>query len=238
MPQPTLGSLIADVEATAPSHAPLDLLATAAGTAATVNEVTDAMLSHFVDRCRHAGHSWAEIGTALGVTKQAVQKRFTMERVEPAGWERFTPRARRLVEEHAPAAAEELGHAWIGTEHLLLGFYAEPEAVAPKVLTGFGLDRDRVVAAIKARTRSQPSEKGPMTPRAWAALASCTREAVMLGHNYIGTEHQLLGLLSGVGGLAAEVLDEAGVTHDRAREQIVNVLIDMIAKKRDAEPNA
>jgi ATP-dependent Clp protease ATP-binding subunit ClpA len=230
MPTPTLGSLIADVEAAAPTDAPLDLLATAAATVVTINDVTDSVLSHFVDRCRHAGHSWAEIGAALGVTKQAVQKRFTVDRVEPDGWERFTERARRLVQEHAPAAAEELGHAWVGTEHLLLGFYADPAAVAPRVLVGFGLDRDRVVAAITARTKSNPAGRGPLTPRAWAALASCRREAVSLGHNYIGTEHQLLGLLSGVGGLAAEILDEAGITHDRAREKIVELLIQMIAK--------
>jgi ATP-dependent Clp protease ATP-binding subunit ClpA len=227
---PTLQSLIEEVEATSPSPEPLDQLATASATAQTVTELTDSMLSHFVDKCRQGGHSWAEIGSALGVSKQAVQKRFTAERVEPASWDRFTPRARRLVEEHAPAAAEELGHSWIGTEHLLLGFYAEPEAVAPKVLVGFGLERDQVVAAIKARFPSAPSGRGPMTPRAWAALASSAREAVMLGHNYIGTEHQLLGLLGGAGGLAAEILEAAGITHDRAREKIVEMLIGMIAK--------
>src|SRR5262245_17986607 len=169
---PTLGTLIADVEQASPSAAPLDQLATASATAQTVDELTDSMLSHFVDKCRHAGHSWAEIGNALGVSKQAVQKRFTAERAEPAGWERFTPRARRLLEEHAPAAAEELGHGWIGTEHLLLGFYAEPEAIAPKVLVAFGLEREQVVEAIRARFVSAPSGRGPWTPRAWAAIAS------------------------------------------------------------------
>ena len=225
---PTLGALIEEVEQSSPSDAPLDQLATASSTARTVDELTDSMLSHFVDKCRRAGHSWAEIGAALGVTKQAVQKRFTAEREQPAAWERWTPRARRLVEEHAPAAAEELGHSWIGTEHLLLGFYAEPEALAPKVLMQFGLQRDQVVAAIQARFESAPSIRGPLTPRAWAALASATREAVQLGHNYIGTEHQLLGLLSGVGGLGAEILEGAGITHDGARQKIVQMLIDMI----------
>ena len=188
------------------------------------------MLSHYVDQARRAGHSWAEIGGALGVTKQAVQKRFTVERAEPAGWERYTERAKRLVQEHAPAAAASLGHSWIGTEHLLLGFYAEPEALAPRVLEGFGLDREQVVAGINARIDSEWSGKGPLTPRAWAALASSTREAVMLGHNYVGTEHQLLALLSGVGGVAADILEAADITHDRARTKIVELLVAFIAK--------
>src|SRR5262245_22338654 len=228
---PSLASLIAEVEAAAPSPEPLDQLATASATVRSLDDTTDAMLSHFVDRARHAGHSWAEIGSALGVTKQAVQKRFTAERVDPTGWDRFTPRARRLVEVHAPAAAEELGHGWIGTEHLLLGFYAEPEAVAPVVLLDMGLDRGAVVAAITERAPTGPPGRGPLTPRAWAALASCTREALMLGHNYIGTEHQLLALMSGVGGLAAEILENAGITHDAARAKIVQRLIDMIKQQ-------
>jgi ATP-dependent Clp protease ATP-binding subunit ClpA len=231
---PTLAALIEEVEESSPTPDPLDQLATASATARAVDDTTDSMLSHFVDKCRRAGHSWAEIGTALGVTKQAVQKRFTVGQIdaEPAGWDRYTPRARRLVREHAPAASAELGHSWIGTEHLLLGFYAEPDALAPKILLHYGLDRDKVVAGITARSGTGASGLGPLTPRAWAALASCAREAVMLGHNYIGTEHQLLALMSGVGGIAAEILAEAGITHDGAREKVVTMLIDMISKQQ------
>ena len=227
---PSLDELITGVENTAPSAEPLARLETAALHAQRLGELSDAMLSHYVDQARRAGHSWAEIGGALGVTKQAVQKRFTVERAEPTGWERYTERAKRLVQEHAPAAAQSLGHSWIGTEHLLLGFYAEPEALAPRVLEGFGLDREQVVAGINARIDSEWSGKGPLTPRAWAALASSTREAVMLGHNYVGTEHQLLALLSGVGGVAADILEAADITHDRARTKIVELLVAFIAK--------
>ena len=216
---PSLDELITEVRNTAPSAEPLALLETAALHAQRLGELSDAMLSHYVDQARRAGHSWAEIGGALGVTKQAVQKRFTVERAEPAGWGRYTERAKRLVQEHAPAAAESLGHSWIGTEHLLLGFYAEPEALAPRVLVDFGLDREQVVAGIEARVDAAWSGRGPLTPRAWAALASSTREAVMLGHNYVGTEHQLLALLSGVGGVAAEILEAANITHDRGTRQ-------------------
>ena len=163
---PSLDELITEVRNTASSAEPLALLETAALHAQTLGELSDAMLSHYVDQARRAGHSWAEIGGALGVTKQAVQKRFTVERAEPTGWDRYTERAKRLVQEHAPAAAASLGHSWIGTEHLLLGFYAEPEALAPRVLEGFGLDREQVVAGINARIDSEWSGKGPLTPRA------------------------------------------------------------------------
>ena len=166
---PSLDDLITEVQTTAPSDEPLVLLETAALSAQRLGEQSDAMLSHYVDRARRAGHSWAEIGGALGVTKQAVQKRFTGERTEPVGWERYTERARRLVQEHAPAAAASLGHGWIGTEHLLLGFYAEPEALAPRILLEFGLDRDRVIAGIGARIDNVFSGRGPLTPRVGGA---------------------------------------------------------------------
>jgi hypothetical protein len=227
---PTLGSLIEEVEASSPTDEPLDLLETAATTVQSLDDVTDALLSHYVDRCRRAGHSWAEIGVALGVTKQAVQKRFTRERREPAGWDRLTPRAVRLVREHAPAAAAELGHDWIGTEHLLLGFYAEPEALAPTILEELGLDRDRVVAAIDARVERGSGGDAMFTPRAWNAMQNCVPEALALGHNYIGTEHQLLALMGGVGGYAAEILAEAGIERDVVRARVIAFLASFVPK--------
>jgi ATP-dependent Clp protease ATP-binding subunit ClpA len=234
---PTLGSLIEEVESAAPSHEPLDLLATASATVQTINELTDSVLSHFVDRCRRAGHSWAEIGTALGVTKQAVQKRFTSEPSPPPSWDRFTPRAVRVIEQHAPAAATELGHNYIGTEHLLLGLHGEPEGIAARILVSLGLDRPRVVSAIEARVErasNAPDPNGPggFTPRAWAAIASCVHEALMMGHNYIGTEHQLLALMGGVGGMGAEILADAGIERDKVRAEVVKRLAGVIVQKK------
>ena len=224
---PNLSSLIEEVEATAPSPAPLDLLATASSSAAEMNDLTDAMLSHFVDRCRHAGHSWAEIGTALGVTKQAVQKRFNRPAM-PEMWHQVTPRARRVVEVHAPAAALELGHNYVGSEHLLLGLYGEPEGIAAKILVEFGMTRERVVAAISENAPPSPNADGavPFTPVAWVALTNSATEAIKLGHNYVGTEHFLLSLLSGtgVGGLAAEILQTGGVTYEAAVARVVQML--------------
>ena len=196
---PSLAALIEEVEHASPSPEPLALLETASASVRNLDDLTDSMLSHFVDKCRRSGHSWAEIGAALGVTKQAVQKRFTTEMINPEGWERFTERARRLVTEHAPAAAESLGHNWVGTEHLLLGFYAEPEALAPRVLEAFGLDREKVVAGDRRphRTRRVVRREGPVhAARVGGARRRARAKPSMLGHNYVGTEHQLLALLT------------------------------------------
>src|SRR3954471_15618505 len=113
-PAPTLQELIEVVERDAPSAELLDLLANASSTVAELEEVGDAVLGHFVDRCRRGGHSWTEISGALGVTKQAAHKRFSFP--SPT-LERFTDRARRAVDA-ASGSALGLGHNFVGTEHL------------------------------------------------------------------------------------------------------------------------
>lgn len=224
MPQ-TLSSLIQDVEEHAPSNEPLDLLATAASTVEEVNDTADALLSHFVDRTRRAGHSWTEIGKALGVTKQAVQKRFTgEEKREPRGWERFTSRARAVASTHAFAASDELGNNYVGTEHLLLAMWGEPEGIAAKVLTHSGLTRDQAIAAIDALIPRGSQGRGGYTPRAWVAIENATKVADDMDHNYVGTEHLLLSLLSGVGGVAEHVLTENGQGLDVLRAAIAREL--------------
>jgi hypothetical protein len=208
----TLSSLIDDVEVQAPSRRPLDRLATAATTVEDVTAMADALLSHFVDRARRAGHSWTEIGTALGVSKQAVQKRFTAEHREPCGWELFTEKARNVVLTHAPAVATELGHNYVGTEHLLAAMWGEPEGVAAKVLTSAKVRRQDVMAAIDARVERGHQGRGGYTPRAWVALENGSRISVGLRHTYVGTEHLLLSLVTGIGGMADEILAERGIT--------------------------
>jgi Clp amino terminal domain, pathogenicity island component len=220
----TLSSLIQEVESRSPSPAPLDLLATASSTVEQVGDTTDALLSHFVDRSRRSGHSWTEIGAALGVTKQAVQKRFTGERAEPRDWERFTPRARSVVETHACAVASELGHNYIGTEHLLAGMWGEPEGIGTRALDATGLTRAAIVVAIDARVARGQQGRGGYTPRAWVAIENSSRIAQELGHNFVGTEHLLLSLMSGVGGMAVEILTEKGVAVEDVRSRILDVL--------------
>lgn len=221
----TLSALIEDVEERSPTREPLDLLATAAATVEEVTDAADALLSHFVDRTRRAGHSWTEIGGALGVTKQAVQKRFTgEEKRNPRGWERFTDRARAVASKHAFVAAEELGNNYVGTEHLLLALWGEPEGIAAKALVDAGLTRDKVAEAIDARVPRGTQGRGGFTPRAWVAIENSSKEALGLGHNYVGTEHLLLSLMTGVGGVADDILHEQNVTIDKVRTFILDEL--------------
>src|SRR5215471_3231757 len=131
-PPPTLQELIDTVRRDAGTDDPIGQLAIAAVTASDLEQTTDALLGHFVDRCRRTGRSWSEISAALGVTKQAVHKRFAIPLAErltastdKPTFERFTPRARNvLVAANAEAIAS--GHREIQTEHVLLGLYTEP----------------------------------------------------------------------------------------------------------------
>jgi len=228
----TLSALIEDVEVRSPSREPLDLLATAAATVEEVTDAADALLSHFVDRTRRAGHSWTEIGSALGVTKQAVQKRFTgEEKREPRGWDRFTDRARNVASKHAFAAAEDLGHNYVGTEHLLAAMWGEPEGIAAKVLSAAGVTRDNVIAAIDARVARGTQGRGGFTPRAWVAIENSSKVALELGHNYVGTEHLLLSLMTGVGGMAEQILRAQSVSVDTIRDLVVKELTGYTKKK-------
>lgn len=209
----TLGNLIDDVEAKAGSQVPIVQLATAASTVVELNDLTDSLLSHFVDKARRNGHSWAEIGEALGVTRQAVQKRFTADPGQPRGFEQFTDKARLVVFTHAQAASLELKNNYVGTEHLLLAFYAE-DCLARTALKNKKVKRDELVAAMSAMGLTDVTGQGGYTPRAWSAIEGCLKIALELGTNYIGTEHLLISLLSGVGGVAETLLLERGVTRD------------------------
>src|SRR5690349_1686763 len=129
-PGPMLQELIAAVEADAGGGDDLARLGTAARVAADLEDVADGTLTHFVDQCRRNGRSWAEISRALGVTKQAVHKRFS----STPTLERFTLRAKGALT-GAADSARRLGHNYVGTEHVLLGLFAEPDGIAAKVLT-------------------------------------------------------------------------------------------------------
>jgi len=230
-PAPTLQELIDTVERDAPSKDVLDLLTTASSTVAQLEEVGDSVLGHFVDRCRRAGHSWTEISSALGVSKQAAHKRFSY--AAPT-LQRFTPRARSAVDA-AGRAARELGHNFVGTEHLLLGIFAEPEALAARALTEAGVDRAMVEAKVlDAIPRgSEPLLENPLyTPRASLALQAALEEALRLGHNYIGTEHVLLGVLRDRDGVGARVLADLEVSPERLRTRLVDMVNAVAAARR------
>jgi ATP-dependent Clp protease ATP-binding subunit ClpA len=261
-PPPTLQQLIDTVRQDAGTDDPIGQLAVASATASDLEQTTDALLGHFVDRCRRAGRSWSEISAALGVSKQAVHKRFAgplAERLTAMTgrptFERFTQRARSALVA-ADAAAEASGSAVIGTEHLLLGLYAEPDGIAARALLGMQVGREQVEAALRkpwpraaaddesasaggsgspvtgdqrgrpelAQPGDQPTARRPMSPRARAVLVSALAVALELGHNYIGTEHILLGLYREPDSVAAQVLTEVGPEPAEAEARVVELL--------------
>jgi hypothetical protein len=224
-PGPTLQELIATVEADAGSADDLARLGIAARVAAEIEEVADGTLTHFVEVCRRNGRSWADISRALGVTKQAVHKRFSATFSATASFERFTPRAKGALD-GATAAARRLGHSYVGTEHVLLGLFAEPESIAAKALTEAGLTAESVEAAIVAITPrgNATVESPPFTPRTASCLEKALAAALELGHNYIGTEHILLGLFTDPDGFAARLMHDADVSHDAIRARIIEML--------------
>jgi hypothetical protein len=185
---------------------PLDQLTDAMIAADHLGDVADHLIGHFVDQARRSGASWTEIGQAMGVTKQAARKRFqpkdlgSPSDLDPAqGFGRFTPRARNVVmvaHEEAKAA----GNHEVGPAHLVLGLLRDPGAVAGTVIVeqGVSLDdvRRRATAALPARVEGATvPEVVPYDLEARKTLELTFREALRLGHNYIGTEHILLALL-------------------------------------------
>jgi ATP-dependent Clp protease ATP-binding subunit ClpC len=141
-------------------------------------------------------------------------------------FERFTDRARRVVV-LAQEEARSLDHPYIGTEHLLLGLIAQGEGVALHALRDLGVEPDQlrndVVIAV-GRGEGTPVGHVSFTPRAKQTLELALREALQLGHRYIGTEHLLLGLLREGEGTAVQVLQAAGVDPDRLRQAVVRRL--------------
>jgi ATP-dependent Clp protease ATP-binding subunit ClpC len=141
-------------------------------------------------------------------------------------FERFTDRARRVVV-YAQQEAQMLNHNYIGTEHILLGLIHEGEGVAAKALESMAISLEAVrrqVEEIIGQGQDAPIGHIPFTPRAKKVLELSLREALQLKHNYIGTEHILLGLLREGEGVAAQVLQKLGADLNRVRQQVIQLL--------------
>jgi ATP-dependent Clp protease ATP-binding subunit ClpC len=141
-------------------------------------------------------------------------------------FERFTDRARRVVV-LAQEEARLLNHNYIGTEHVLLGLVREGEGVAGQALTSMGIGPDAVrgqVEKIIGQGQAAPTGHIPFTPRAKKVLELSLRESLQLGHNYIGTEHILLGLVREGEGVAAQVLQQLGADLNRVRQAVIRLL--------------
>jgi ATP-dependent Clp protease ATP-binding subunit ClpA len=140
-------------------------------------------------------------------------------------FERFTERARRVVV-FAQEEARDLNHNYIGTEHLLLGLMRDADSVAARALRELDIGQDAVreqVTEIIGRGKRPPSGHIPFTPRAKKVLELSLRDALQLNHNYIGTEHILLGLVGEGEGVAAQVLVKLGGSLSRVRDKVIEL---------------
>jgi len=153
-------------------------------------------------------------------------------------FERFTDRARRVVV-LAQEEARLLNHNYIGTEHILLGLLHEAEGIAAQVLVSLGISLDACrlrVEEIIGRGTDAPGGSIPFTPRAKKVLELSLREALQLGHNYIGTEHLLIGLLREGEGVAAQVLVKLGLDLTTVREQVLAQVSGREGQRGEVEP--
>ena len=215
----------------------LDQLSDAVIAADHLGDVADHLIGHFVDQARRSGASWSDIGRSMGVTKQAAQKRFVARApgeasdLDPGqGFSRFTVRARNVVMA-AQNEARAAGNDEICPEHLVLGLLAEPEALAAQAIVAQGVPLD---AVRQAATSALPAAAGavpeliPYDARARKALELTFREALRMGHNYVGTEHLLLALLELEYG--AGVLTGLGIDKAAADAQLAAALVALQAR--------
>ncbi|MEU8547604.1 Clp protease N-terminal domain-containing protein [Streptomyces roseoverticillatus] len=218
----TLSDLVNRVTRLHPDGDALVHLSDAVVMSELIGDVADQLVGYFVDAARKSGVTWAEIGSAMGVTRQAAQKRFVHKAaaagmlavgaLDPATFDRFTPRARAVItasQEEARAA----GHDYLGTEHLVLGLLSQPAGLAAKFLlekTTPEQLRAAMEEVLGPRGDNAP-EHIPYTPRGKKSVELSLLEAQRLGHQYVGTEHLLLGVLAEQHGVGAKVLLGLGV---------------------------
>ena len=243
-PTPELQDLIQSVRDESAGGNLLAQLTKASEYAGSLNDLGDRLLDHFVQECRAAGISWAELSTALGVSKQAAHKRFTGagagSAVGSGAFQRFTDRARLVVVE-AQEQARGLGHPNIEPEHLLLALFAPERSIGAVALARLNVTYDQVREQIVARTpRTDDARVGhiPFGESAKAVLKAALEEALALGHNYIGTEHLLLALHREESGAAAQILTELGADDAAVRTAVAAELLEYVRAKARQDPTA
>ena len=251
-----LDNLIAYVKTLHPEGGPLENVSDAFAVSARLDEQSDALLGYFVDQARRAGQSWSQIGAAMGVSKQAAQKRFVpgqesillreigASQIGRKPFSRFTDRAIRVLFAADRLAAAGPGaetpegaeHLPIGAAQLSAAFLSEPEGLAAKAIGKAGLTPEQVYAVVGVGPAPQlPNQDRELATElafddsAKATFREALKWALRMGHNYIGTEHLLLGVLF-TGGPVAEAFAGLGLTPQRAEELITAELTDYVAR--------
>ncbi|WP_328710666.1 Clp protease N-terminal domain-containing protein [Microbispora hainanensis] len=235
---PTLESLIAQVRSGLENGPALDRLTLAVGLANRLGELGENLIGYYVDEARRDGASWAEIGTRLGVSRQAVQKRFIPSEAGMRGrgqegfWDRASADLKTAVK-LAREAAQARRKTYLGTEHLLLGLAGQPDQTTAQALARCGADPVTIRGAIDGRVGAPQSEplpdETPFTRLALRALQHALREALLMNQANVGSEHLALGLLTIGEGIAHDVLINLGVSYERLREAVKEVTADPAA---------
>ncbi|WP_433601017.1 Clp protease N-terminal domain-containing protein [Nocardia sp. CA-135953] len=235
-----LDDLIEGIKKARPDNV-LDQLSDAVVTAGHFGEVADHLIGHFVDQARRSGASWTEIGASMGVTKQAAQKRFVPKgpgdpaAMDPnAGFAKFTPRARKMVVA-SQEAARTSSNLEISIGHLVLALLSQPEGLGAREVIAQGVQLEAVRDAANDAIARQPADPAkvpaliPFDAEAKKVLELTFREALRLGHNYIGTEHVLLALLEQENG--SGILSDLGVDKAKAEADLSELLSVIAAEK-------
>jgi hypothetical protein len=202
-----LDALITYVKSLSPGGSPLDDVSGAMTVSAQLDEQSDALIGYFVDQARRSGASWSQIGASMGVSKQAAQKRFVLRSLLPDGqamFSRFTQRSANVLAAAGKLARGGLAEPQpIDAAQLAAALLTESEGVAARVIRQAGLSDEQFFAAVGAG----PAEPAPdadiatlgelnFTDGCGSAFRATLKAALRLGHNFIGTEHLLLGLLA------------------------------------------
>jgi Clp amino terminal domain, pathogenicity island component len=221
----SLSDLIENVDEDLSQDTALAKITEAQARAHTLTALADQLVGHYVAIAKEEGASWTEIGDAIGVSKQAAQQRHSTQ-----VFGRFTNLARHAVV-LAQEAARSHRHDYIGTEHLLLGLLDEPKGLAAKLLGSADAVRAALDERMSPAGKRFPRGHIPFTPRGKHAIDLAIEEATGLGHDWVGTEHLLLGLLAETDGVAAQSLATLGFDLDGTRQKVA----DEITRMRDEE---
>ncbi|KOG88836.1 Clp protease N-terminal domain-containing protein [Streptomyces varsoviensis] len=216
----SLADLITRLDDELPDADALSRVSEARLRAQTLSDLGDQLIDHYVSKAKRNGASWTEIGDAIGVSKQAAQQRHA-----PGPFERYTDLNRHCIV-LAQEAARTHKHDSIGTEHLLLGLLGEPRGLAYELLIAeAGPERrvrDAIEEALPPAGEKAPRGHIPFRPESKDAIGQAGRAAADLGHDWIGTEHSLLGLARTEGSPAARILRDLGLTADGLRAAVGN----------------
>jgi ClpA/ClpB-like protein len=238
-----LDNLIAYVKAMHPDGGPLENVADAFAVSTRLDEESDALIGYFVDQARHSGMSWSQIGSAMGVSKQAAQKRFVptkaADMMSSLGgrkpFSQFTDRSARVLVAAGKLAAPEP----FSTSHLAAALLTEPEGLAARAIAAAGLTPEQVYAAVGTgpalpvpTADSETLLDLTLDPSAKDAVKGALKWALRLNHNYIGTEHLLLAVVF-AGGPVTDALGGLGLTPQRA-EELVNAELEAYTARRKA----